>query len=239
MNLPKVTVGIPVFNGAQFLRKSIESVVNQSYRDIEIIISDNCSTDKTRSICLDYAARDKRIRYIRQVKNHGSINNFVFLLSEARGKYFMWAGADDFLDVNWINALLEICEKHESLAFGVVQYVNEVEDKIDSTANRCQFNYSGFAFWRRLSFIFTPWLYGKMILCWGLFPRELLLQNTKLSFIPKWGGAVDSIWVYSILAKCNVISTPEVCLYKRVHQNAESSMQSQDVKYNLQFRFLS
>ena len=111
INFPRVTVGMPVFNGDQFLRKSIESVVNQSYRNIEIIISDNCSTDKTKSICLDYAARDKRIRYIRQLKNYGSINNFVALISEARGEYFMWAGADDFLDENWIASLVKICEK--------------------------------------------------------------------------------------------------------------------------------
>jgi len=84
MKVPKVTIGIPVFNGDQFLRKSIESIINQSYQDIEIIISDNCSTDNTQTICLEYASRDNRIRYIRQPKNYGSINNFVVLLSEAR-----------------------------------------------------------------------------------------------------------------------------------------------------------
>ena len=224
MNVPRVTVGIPVFNGDQFLRKSIESVVNQSYRDIEIIISDNCSTDKTRSICLEYAARDKRIRYIRQSKNYGSINNFVALISEARGEYFMWAGADDFFDENWIASLIKICEKNNSLAFGVVQYVDELDVKINSTANHREFNYKGPAWWRLICFVFTPWIFGKMILCWGLFPRELLIETTKSNFIPKWGGCVDSIWVYSVLSKCRVISTPSVFLYKRVHKNSESSI---------------
>jgi glycosyltransferase involved in cell wall biosynthesis len=224
MNVPKVTVGIPVFNGDQFLRKSIESIINQSYQDIEIIISDNCSTDNTQTICLEYASRDNRIRYIRQSKNYGSINNFVVLLSEARGKYFMWAGADDVIDDNWIASLLEICERDNSLAFGVVQYIDEFDVKIDSVANIREFNYKGPAWWRLLYFVFTPWLFGKMILCWGLYPRELLLKITKMSFISKWGAAVDSIWVYSILSVCKINSTPSTTLHKRVHQNSESSI---------------
>ncbi len=232
MIVPRVTVGIPVFNGDPFLRKSIESVINQSYQDIEIIISDNCSTDKTRSICLEYAARDNRIRYIQQSKNYGSINNFVALISEARGKYFMWAGADDFFDENWIASLLEICEKNNSLAFGVVQYIDEFDVRINSTANRREFNYKGPTWWRLLCFVFTPWLFGKMILCWGLFPRELLLEMTKKTFIPKWSGCIDSIWVYSVLSKCRINSIPSVFLYKRVHQNSESSTLEPKVQHN-------
>ena len=236
VNAPKVTVGIPVFNGDQFLRKSIESVVNQSYRDIEIIISDNCSTDNTKSICIEYASKDKRIRYIRQPKNYGSIHNFVVLLSQARGQYFMWAGADDLLDEYWIAKLLEICKKNNSLAFGVVQYIDEFDSRINSTANIREFNYKGPTWWRLLSFVFTPWALGKMILCWGLFPREFLLEITKKAFSPKWGGCVDSIWVYSVLTKCEINSTPSVFLYKRVHKNSESSMLGLDIQYNWRAR---
>jgi glycosyltransferase involved in cell wall biosynthesis len=236
MHIPKVSVGIPVFNGDQFLRKSIESILNQNYKDIEVIISDNCSTDNTGSICLEYSSIDKRIRYIQQPKNYGSINNFITLLSQARGQYFMWAGADDIIDENWITSLLEICERNNSLAFGVVQYIDESDLKISSTANIRTFNYKGPA-WRRLvHFVFTPWLFGKMILCWGLFPREMLLDITKMTFISKWGGAVDTIWVYSILMKCEIISTPSVYLYKRVHQNAESSKLIKKVERNLSSR---
>ena len=233
MRIPKVSVGIPVFNGEQFLRKSIESIINQNYKNIEIIISDNCSTDNTGSICLEYASRDNRIRYIRQPKNYGSINNFMTVLSQASGQYFMWAGADDFIDENWIASLLEICERNNSLAFGVVQYIDEFDLKIRSTANIRAFNYKGPAWRRMLHFAFTPWLFGKMILCWGLFPRELLLNITKMTFISKWGGAVDTIWVYSILTECEINSTPFVFLYKRVHQNSESSKLAQKVERNL------
>lgn len=232
MRIPKVSVGMPVFNGEQFLRKSIESIINQNYKDIEVIISDNCSTDNTGSICLEYASRDSRIRYIRQPKNYGSINNFTTLLSQARGQYFMWAGADDLIDVNWISSLLEICDLNNSLAFGVVQYIDEFDSKISSTANNREFNYNGPAWRRLLSFIFTPWLFGKMILCWGLFPRELLLDITKRTFIQKWGVSVDTIWVYSILTKCEINSTPSVILYKRVHQNSESSTFEPKVQHN-------
>ena len=94
MKVPKVTIGIPVFNGDQFLRKSIESIINQSYQDIEIIISDNCSTDNTEKICKTYAFNDKRIRYIKQSVNLGIFGNLEFVLSKAVGRYFMWSAAD-------------------------------------------------------------------------------------------------------------------------------------------------
>jgi glycosyltransferase involved in cell wall biosynthesis len=237
MLTPKVSVGIPVFNGGEFLRKSIESIANQSYQDIEIIISDNCSTDNTSSICLEYASRDSRIRYIRQLENYGSISNFKAILSQATGQYFMWAGADDLLDENWIKSLLKICEANDSLAFGVVQYIDEYDAKIRSTANNREFNFKGPVWLRLLLYAFTPWLFGKMILCWGLFPREKLLDITTVAFDSKWGGAVDTIWVYSILTKCEIISLSTVCLYKRVHQNSESSQLTQTVDRNLFTRF--
>ena len=95
MNPPKVSIGLPVYNGDEFLEKAIESILGQSFTDFELIISDNASTDKTALICQTYAARDARIRYYRNATNIGGANNGnrTFLL--AQGQYFRWAAHDD------------------------------------------------------------------------------------------------------------------------------------------------
>jgi glycosyltransferase involved in cell wall biosynthesis len=93
----KVSIGVPVFNGGEFLRETLDSILAQDYTDFELIISDNASTDNTEEICRDYRARDSRIRYVRQSENIGGYNNYKFLLDSALGEYFMWSAADDYL----------------------------------------------------------------------------------------------------------------------------------------------
>src|SRR5262245_34588306 len=73
---PSVSVGMPVYNGAQFVARAIESVLNQELSDLELVICDNASTDETQSICMDYARRDPRVRYFRNEKNLGAMANF-------------------------------------------------------------------------------------------------------------------------------------------------------------------
>ena len=101
-----VSIGMPVYNGEKDLRRVLDSLLNQTFEDFDLIISDNASTDATKEICLEYADKDKRIRYIRQTKNLGAASNFRYVLNEAHGKYFMWAAADDvrsleFLELNY------------------------------------------------------------------------------------------------------------------------------------------
>lgn len=103
--LPKVTIGMPVYNGERLIRNALDSILAQSYDDFVLIISDNSSNDGTGEICLEYARRDPRIRYIRQPVNKGASFNFRFVFDQAATEYFMWAACDDvrspdFLEVN-------------------------------------------------------------------------------------------------------------------------------------------
>lgn len=103
---PRVTIGMPVFNGELFIRQAIDSLLVQTFTDFELVISDNASTDDTPAICREYGRRDGRVRYIRQERNIGAPPNFRYLLAQARGLYFMWAAADDCWDSNWLEVLL-------------------------------------------------------------------------------------------------------------------------------------
>ena len=93
--LPLISIGMPVYNGEVTLKRTIDSVLGQSFSDFELIISDNCSTDSTAAICQEYADGDRRIRYIRQQVNIGAAQNFKCVFEQAKGKYFMWAACDD------------------------------------------------------------------------------------------------------------------------------------------------
>ena len=94
---PRVTIGLPVYNGGRYLREAIESAIFQSYRDLELVICDNASTDTTEAICRDYAARDPRIRYVRNAENLGASRNFNLTFKLSRGEFFRWLAADDVL----------------------------------------------------------------------------------------------------------------------------------------------
>ncbi len=105
---PKVSIGFPVYNGGEFIRGALDSLVSQSFEDLEIIISDNASTDSTEEICREYAKNDSRINYIRHSENLGPAFNFQFVLDEAKGEYFMWAAHDDRRAPNFIAECLSV-----------------------------------------------------------------------------------------------------------------------------------
>ena len=94
-SVPRLSIGLPVYNGEDFLAESLDSLLGQTYEDFELIISDNASTDGTADICRRYEKQDSRIRYIRQPRNLGCAPNHNVLVQYARGELFKWASHDD------------------------------------------------------------------------------------------------------------------------------------------------
>lgn len=94
-SVPRLTIGLPVYNGEQFLGEALDALLGQTYKDFELIVSDNASTDRTADICRRYAEQDSRIRYVRQSRNIGLIPNHVFVMEEARGELYKCAAHDD------------------------------------------------------------------------------------------------------------------------------------------------
>jgi glycosyltransferase involved in cell wall biosynthesis len=92
---PTVTVGMPAYNAAPWIGASIESILGQSFRDFELVISDNASTDATFAICQRYASADARVRVIANPHNIGANRNYVAVLRASRGRYFKWASSND------------------------------------------------------------------------------------------------------------------------------------------------
>jgi glycosyltransferase involved in cell wall biosynthesis len=109
---PRLSVGLPVYNGERYLPGSIEALLGQTYTDFELIISDNASTDGTPEICESYAKQDSRIRYIRQPRNIGLSPNHNFVVREARGEMFKWAAADDLYGRDLLRCCVEALDEH-------------------------------------------------------------------------------------------------------------------------------
>lgn len=108
-NEPLVSVGIPCYNRPEGLRRTLECITGQTYRNLEIIISDNCSPDsRVENIGREFTCRDLRVQYHRQDVNKGSMANFQLVLEKATGEYFMWAADDDLLDLDYIKSLMAI-----------------------------------------------------------------------------------------------------------------------------------
>ena len=126
-NKPIISIGLPVFNDEKYIGYAIESIINQSFTNFELIISDNNSNDRTEEICRTFELKDKRIKYFRQNCNIGQRNNFEFVLNKSMSEYFMWASSDDYLENDCLEELfLTICNNVNSvLAFPNVKLVDE------------------------------------------------------------------------------------------------------------------
>jgi len=99
---PKVTIGLPVYNGARYLAAALDSILGQTFQDFELLVSDNASTDATADICRAYAARDARITYLRQDHNVGAGPNHNFCARRATTEYFRWASHDDLMEPEYL-----------------------------------------------------------------------------------------------------------------------------------------
>ena len=95
--MAKVTIGLPVCNGANYVAQAIEAILSQTFGDLELVISDNASGDATEEICREFARKDRRIRYLRQTRNVGAAANHNLLFAHGDGPYFKWASHDDVL----------------------------------------------------------------------------------------------------------------------------------------------
>jgi hypothetical protein len=113
--MTRVSVGLPVYNGERYLECALNSLVAQSHADLEIIISDNASTDRTEEICRAFAAQDKRIRYIRQPENRGGAFNHTFVAEQATAPYFRWYSYDDWMGPECISEGVRVLDENQDV----------------------------------------------------------------------------------------------------------------------------
>ncbi len=112
---PIISIGMPVYNGQAFIESAIKSILEQTFEDFELILSDNASNDKTQEICLDYKQQDNRIRYFRNEVNLGAAQNYNHVFGLSKGKYFKWAAHDDLCNSTFLFRCVEVLDNDPSV----------------------------------------------------------------------------------------------------------------------------
>jgi glycosyltransferase involved in cell wall biosynthesis len=222
---PRVSIGVPVYNGERFLAETLESLVNQSYRDLEIIIGDNCSTDGTEAICRSLAARDPRVRYLRHERNLGIAGNYMRLLEEARGGYFRWAAADDLSDPRAVEACVEALDQHPDavLAYPKTRLIDEEGKQLEDYEDNVDLPFA------RPSERFTQLLI-RLGLCnavFGLIRTEVLRRTRGIR--PFVGSDIPFLAELALHGK--FVEVPERLFSRRFHPAASSALQGNPLQH--------
>ena len=129
LHSPVVSIGVPVYNGERFLPRALNSLLDQTLPDLEVVISDNASTDDTRAICEDFARRDQRVRYVLQETNIGAPRNWNAVVHLARGQFFKWASANDYCAPTMLQRCVDVMRADPGvvLCYGKTELVDEDE----------------------------------------------------------------------------------------------------------------
>lgn len=208
---------MPVYNGSRFLRHALESLLGQYFSDIELIISDNASTDETEDICKEFAARDARIRYIRQKVNIGAMRNWNFVANEARGKYFKWCSANDYCTPDMLSRCFVAMETDLDaiLCYGHTVLVDQDTGTLTRYAEDFELiedrPHERFSKLRRSLRLNNAYL--------GLIRTDALLGTRLNRLYP--GG--DMVLMAELALMGKFLLLPEILLYRRVGQETSSN----------------
>ncbi|WP_166824804.1 glycosyltransferase family 2 protein [Thalassoroseus pseudoceratinae] len=240
VSLPKVSIGLPVYNGERYLRECLDCLLNQTFRDFEIVISDNASTDKTQSICQHYASLDERIHYHQQKVNRGANWNFNQVFHLSRGEYFKWAAVDDLCSPTYLDRMTETLETHPDCVWchSLTVHIDEAGNKLDeahhSNEPYSQNAHSLVATGSRLSIndvcsASAPSRFAAVLLgttwcsdSFGLIRSDVLAETALEG--PFYGA--EKVLMSELAIRGQFIEIPEVMFFQRIHPDASGSMAS-------------
>ena len=139
-SLPSVGIGLPVYNNAKYLSGTLDSILNQTYPNVTVYLSDDCSDDGTDAICASFAEKDDRIKYFRNEENLGANGNLEKVLSLASTDYFMFARGHEILSPDHIRDCVRILEEDEKvvLSFVTTQWIDEKNEIIVVFIGTCE-----------------------------------------------------------------------------------------------------
>tara|TARA_Y100000590_G_C15611424_1_gene973983 strand:+ start:352 stop:1275 length:924 start_codon:yes stop_codon:yes gene_type:complete len=216
---PLISIGLPVFNGEKYLVKSLNSLINQTYHKIEIIICDDNSNDSSFEICKNYENKNKNILFYQNQKRLGVVPNMIKSLKLAKGDYFIWASQDDIWQDNFISKLLELSTKEESvISMCATQVIDNSGKNIIQYKfpNLCQYNNSIYNVARSILCPVNGELLKMSIFIHGLIKTDYFRKS--LSAYPGYFRSERHLLVQLALSgKFSYLN--EVLFYKRVYDD--------------------
>ena len=212
MATPRVTVGLPVFNGERYLAEAIESILGQNFADFELVIADNGSTDGTSEICARYASLDPRVSVHRSSVNMGAAWNYNRLVDLARGEYFKWVAHDDLLAPSMLCRCVEMLDAHDNaaLAYPGVEEIDEHGSALRVYAFPAAYADHGSALERVSAVV------ARHTMCYevfGLLRTRTLRATSRIGSY--WGS--DRALLVELAAVGRFVRVPEILLFSREH----------------------
>ncbi|MFA5065949.1 MAG: glycosyltransferase family 2 protein [Dehalococcoidia bacterium] len=223
-----VSIGMPVYNGERYIRKALDSLLEQDYEHFEFIISDNASTDSTLQICREYASSDHRISIHTQNYNAGALANFKTVLELARGNYFMWAADDDRWLPEFISSLVKELKTHPEAGVAMCGIDRVHEDGIlfDTIQFKDKDDPNNMTYYQMMKGLTSFRKYN--IYIYGLFRTDLLRQA--ISFFPEVPG-VDRLFICQMALATRFRYVDRV-LHIRMQHNQPSNIRLPDEIFN-------
>lgn len=229
---PRVSIGIPVYNGEAFVEGAINAALAQTYTDFELVISDNASTDRTEEICREFARRDARVKYVRAEQNQGAIWNFNRVFELSQGEYFKWAAADDLFLPTFLEKCAQVLDDNPSVIWchtqsgKIDQYdqplsvddpasdgaVHSSDDGLPRDFHQSPHRHERF----RGVLLGTTWSADS----YGLIRADALRQTCML--ISCYGAEKVLIGALSLIGQYAEI--PETLFYQRIHSSTASNL---------------
>lgn len=208
---PKVSIGLPIYNGENYLEEAVDSILAQTFTDFELIITDNASTDRTESLCRAYAARDPRVRYYRNETNLGAAPNYNLAFQLARGEYFRWQAHDDRLAPTYLEQCVAVLDREPEVILAypktilIDEHGQETEPYDDQYILRQPEPYARFK-----GYFFSSWLCNPIF---GLMRREVLGRSALIGSY----RASDRVLLGELAILGQAEEVPERLFYKRMH----------------------
>lgn len=222
MSEPKVIVGLPVYNGEEFLGAAIESHLSQSFGDFHLVISDNGSTDATPEICTAFANRDRRVKYWRSAENRGILWNHrrVFDAVTSPNQYFRWAAADDIMESGLLEAMVAMLDGHSDVEAVVPDTKNiDSDGKTIGTMARTLDLRSPDAYERARQILLGRY---QMVIAFGLFRASTLQEiRTRPDYIG-W----DFVFIWELALRGAMVQPVGPFLLRRFHPGAMSHVKT-------------
>lgn len=213
---PLVSIGMPVFNGERYIEQALRALLAQEHRRLELIVSDNASTDRTEAIVRAAAERDGRVRYHRNASNLGALPNAQRTLDEAQGDYFMWAAHDDLWEPAYVGTLVRLLQARPDavLAFCALDNIDEEGRRLRTCP--ALFSLPEPDLYARLhTYLVQPEIDGKANLFYGLFRTAVLRAAGGTTAQPPDREAADLLIVFRVLSLGDLVLAPELLFHKR------------------------
>jgi glycosyltransferase involved in cell wall biosynthesis len=227
--IAEVTIGLPVYNGAAFIRQAIDSLLRQRFTRWKLVVSDNASSDNTSEIVREYAARDPRIQLTIQSANKGAVENFRTVAKTVHSPYFMWMAADDVLEPEFISSCVARLNATSCLgmAFCAIRNIDSFGREIRSYSKLHRF--SGRAsFFTIFKYLVSPEAMGKANLIYSVYRTKVVMHALRhFPFGDEWGS--DMAFVLGAISIAGIDVTPAVLFNKRWVRTTDSMDQANPI----------